>query len=232
MTQTDITLDTKLSKVSLPIVGGYDAAVAAGAFVPETVAPVIGAAPDITVDAPGPTAVTYATPAVTDNEDPSPDIGCAPPSGSTFTLGQTIVTCTARDANGNTSAKSFTVTVRGTLAVGATVPATLALTLGAPASFGTFTAGVAKEYTASTSANVISTAGDAALTVSDPGRLMNGTFALPEPLRVEFSKSAWTAPVSSDAVAITFKQLIKATDALRTGSYAKTLTFTLSTPTP
>ena len=54
--------------------------------------------------------------------------------------------------------------------VGGTVPATLSLTLGAPASFGAFTPGVAKEYTASTTANVISTAGDAALTVvAEPG---------------------------------------------------------------
>ena len=45
--------------------------------------------------------------------------------------------------------------------VGGTVPATLALTLGAPATFGPFTPGVAKEYTANTNANVISTAGDA-----------------------------------------------------------------------
>ena len=50
--------------------------------------------------------------------------------------------------------------------VGGTVPATLALTLGAPATFGAFTPGVAKEYTATTTANVISTAGDAALTSS------------------------------------------------------------------
>jgi hypothetical protein len=33
-------------------------------------------------------------------------------------------------------------------------------------------------------------------------------------------------------VAITFKQLVKNTDALRTGSYSKTLTFTLSTTNP
>ncbi len=51
---------------------------------------------------------------------------------------------------------------------GGTVPATLALTLGAPASFGVFTPGVAKDYTASTTADVVSTAGDAALTVSGP----------------------------------------------------------------
>ena len=50
--------------------------------------------------------------------------------------------------------------------VGGSVPATLSLTLGAPATFGAFTPGVAKEYTASTTANVISSAGDAALSVS------------------------------------------------------------------
>ena len=89
-----------------------------------------------------------------------------------------------------------------------------------------------KEYTASTPANVTSTALDAALTVSEPGHLMNGAFALAEPLRVEFSKSTWSTPVSNDAVTIAFKQLVKATDPLRTGAYSRTLTFTLSTTSP
>ena len=62
--------------------------------------------------------------------------------------------------------------------------------------------------------------------------MTNGAFSLAEPLRVEFSKAAWTAPVSNDTVAITFKQLVKANDPLRTGSYSKTLTFTLSTTNP
>ena len=62
--------------------------------------------------------------------------------------------------------------------------------------------------------------------------LVNGAFSLAEPLRVEFSKSAWTGPVSNDTVDIKFKQLIKANDPLRTGTYSKTLTFTLSTTTP
>ena len=113
--------------------------------------------------------------------------------------------------------------------VGGTVPATLSLTLGAPATFGAFTPGVAREYTAASTATVISTAGDATLSVSDPGHLMNGAFSLPQPLRVEFSKATWTAPVSNDVVAVTFKQAIGANDALRTGSYSKTLTFTLAT---
>ena len=39
------------------------------------------------------------------------------------------------------------------------MPATLALTLGAPAQFGAFTPGVAREYTASTTATVVSTRG-------------------------------------------------------------------------
>jgi hypothetical protein len=112
------------------------------------------------------------------------------------------------------------------------VPATLALTLGPAATFGAFTPGVEKEYTANTSATVLSTAGDAALSVSDPGHMTNGAFSLPEALRVEFSKASWSAPVSNDPVTITFKQLVKATDALRTGTYSRTLTFTLSTTTP
>jgi glycerophosphoryl diester phosphodiesterase len=116
--------------------------------------------------------------------------------------------------------------------VGGAVPATLSLTLGAPASFGAFTPGVEKDYTASTTATVISSAGDATLTTSDPGRLVNGSFELPSPLEVSFSRSAWTAPVSNETVTVDFKQHVGASVALRTGTYSKTLTLTLSTTTP
>ena len=139
------------------------------------------------------------------------------------------------DVNGNVeTVKSQALVVWPTVegGVAGTVPATLSLTLGAPATFGTFTPGVEKDYTATTDANVISTAGDAALSVSDPGRLTNGAFALPEPLRVAFSKAAWSGPVSNEKVDITFKQLVKSGDALRTGSYSKELTFTLATTQP
>jgi len=135
-----------------------------------------------------------------------------------------------------------------------TVPATLSLTLGAKPSFGDFTPGVAKTYTASTTATVISTAGDALLTVSDPdtvhpGHLVNGTFALAQGLQAKatdpsnsgspfnqingsYNLLAWSAPVSNDPVTISFQQQIGANEALRTGSYDKTLTYTLSTTTP
>ena len=122
--------------------------------------------------------------------------------------------------------------------VGGSVPATLALTLGPAASLGPFTPGVAGDYTGSTTATVTSTAGDATLTVADPstdhpGHLVNGTFALPQPLQVNHSAlpaaaRTWSGPTSNEPVGLEFEQHIDATDALRTGTYAKTLTFTLS----
>lgn len=54
--------------------------------------------------------VTYPTPIATDN-CPGTTVACAPPSGSTFPVGPTPVTCTATDSGGGTSACTFTVTV-------------------------------------------------------------------------------------------------------------------------
>jgi hypothetical protein len=114
--------------------------------------------------------------------------------------------------------------------------------LGAPATFGAFTPGIAKTYTASSTATVISTAGDATLSVADPsttatGRLVNGTFSLAQPLKVGGNPlpaviKTYTGPVSNDAAAIAFSQDIGANEPLRTGAYSKTLTFPLSTTTP
>jgi hypothetical protein len=153
-------------------------------------------------------------------------------------------------------AAGSTTFVHGTSAdtgAGGTVPATLSLTLGTPAAFGAFTPGVDKNYDAGTTATVISTAGDATLSVTDPsttatGRLVNGSFALSEPLQAKANTGAfaplstnagspltlltYNGPVSNDAVAIGFRQHIAANQALRTGAYSKTLTFTLSTTKP
>ena len=65
-----------------------------------------------------------------------------------------------------------------------------------------------------------------------PGHLVNGTFALPQPLQGLWTVKTYGAPVSNDAVTVTFRQAIGAGDALRTGTYAKTLSFTLSTTAP
>jgi hypothetical protein len=115
---------------------------------------------------------------------------------------------------------------------GGTVPATLALSLGGPASFGAFRPGAQDEYTAQTTATVTSTAGEATLTASGPVQLRNGAFSLPQPLRTEIAPGSWSGPVSNGTAAITFRQAIGATDALRTGAYAATVTFSLSTTNP
>ena len=72
---------------------------------------------------------------------------------------------------------------------GGETPATLNLTLGAPAPFAPFVPGLAKDYTTTMTATLTSTAGDATLSVADPsatatGRLVNGAFSLAAPLQV------------------------------------------------
>ena len=109
--------------------------------------------------------------------------------------------------------------------------------------------GVAQDYLASTTATVTSTAGDATLSVADPGanpgHLVNGAFVLPQVLQARANGGAfapvaaapatlltYTGPVSHAPVALGFQQAIGATDPLRTGTYGKTLTFTLSPTSP
>jgi hypothetical protein len=93
--------------------------------------------------------------------------------------------------------------------------------------------------------------------VSDPssqntGHLTNGSFFLPQPLQARARNAtttsppynnvgssasplnllSWNAPISNDALTLEFRQVVNANDALRTGTYSKTLTFTLSTTQP
>jgi sugar phosphate isomerase/epimerase len=143
--------------------------------------------------------------------------------------------------------------------VGGNVPSLLALSLPAqPGSFGTFQPTVSKNYETAVAATVTSTAGDATLSVTDtgttaPGHLVNGAFSLPSPLNVKAANAAtpgnayaplpeasntplnlltYAGPVNQDVVTLGFRQAIGATDVLRSGTYSKTLTFTLSTTAP
>ena len=148
------------------------------------------------------------------------------------------------------AAPASSVSVSG--GVTGTVPATLALSLGASTSFGAFAPGATADYFASAAGAVTSTAGDATLAVTDPsttatGHLVNGAFVMPQALQVSASSFAagggayapvptevlrYSGPASNDQVTVRFKQPVAASDALRTGTYTKTLTFTLSTSHP
>jgi len=182
---------------------------------------------------------------------------------STDSLGNKVFRVTATDTAGNVTVKDVPFMVNSVdysfPAGTGNVVTTLGLTMGtAPAQFGTFTPGVAQEYLATAAPRITSTAGNALLTVSDPattfvGRLVNGTFALTNPVQV-FSTggsnatalaggpvtgaaapvqvASWANPATNAAVNLLFRQNITATETLRQGAYSKTLTFTLSTTAP
>jgi len=78
----------------------------------DTTAPVITVPDDISATTPDPAgaAVTY-TASATDNLDGPITPDCTPASGAVFVVGTTIVTCTAKDAHGNSSQATFKVTV-------------------------------------------------------------------------------------------------------------------------
>jgi hypothetical protein len=89
----------------------------------DTQAPTITCPANVTATTGGPNnpsvAVNYPAPAVSDN-CPGVTAQCTPPSGSTFLVGTTNVTCTATDHAGNTASCSFTVTVFNTALASAT----------------------------------------------------------------------------------------------------------------
>jgi hypothetical protein len=75
-------------------------------------APVLTVPATITQSTPniGGKTVTY-TVSATDQQDPHPVVSCTPPSGSTFPIGATVVTCTATDSDGDTATATFTVVI-------------------------------------------------------------------------------------------------------------------------
>jgi hypothetical protein len=166
-------------------------------------------------------------------------------------------TLTVTYADGQQSSKTIDVPVPTAVPSTVTldVPKTLSLKIGAPATFGGFVPGVTNTYAATTTATVLSTLPDAALSVTDlsatnAGFLVNGTTQLASRLRVRATNTAtpfttfadltntprtllsYSAPISNDAVSLQFQQPIAANEPLKAGPYTKTLTFTLSTTSP
>jgi hypothetical protein len=180
----------------------------------------------------------------------------------TTTVGNFVFTVNTRDTAGNSTTVTRNYSVQpNTGPVTGDTPPTLNLTLGTAASFAPFVPGLARDYLTTMTASVTSTAENATLSVADPsatatGRLVNGAFSLQNPLQAGAVSSYeyavkpmlpigpvggsaapstllnYNGPVGLDTVTLNFKQTIAETEALRTGGYSKTLTFTLSTTTP
>jgi hypothetical protein len=97
----------------------YSAAAVDIGYQPATATMSIATHPNITVDATSAAGAVfhYFAPRVTDQANPTdpPKAVCSPPSGSTFAIGTTTVTCTATDAADSNSpvSSTFTVTVVG-----------------------------------------------------------------------------------------------------------------------
>jgi hypothetical protein len=79
----------------------------------DTTPPTLTLPPPVSVETEDPTGapVTYGAATAADLVDLAPVVACTPPSGSHFVVGPTTVTCTARDAAGNQSSGTVTVTV-------------------------------------------------------------------------------------------------------------------------
>lgn len=86
--------------------------------VPAAVGPVEATGPDGAV-------ATYAASA-TDTVDTDVTVSCIPPSGSTFALGSTPVSCTATDDSGNEATDGFLVTVEDTTPPALSLPQDIA----------------------------------------------------------------------------------------------------------
>ncbi len=122
---------------------------------------------------------------------------------------------------------------------------------------GEFLPGVPANYHNTCAVTATDTGGNGKLTAEDKeakgheGHLMNGSYFLPKALEAKAIDAqslggggaltslespvvllSWSAPFSADVITTTFNQPIAKTDGLRTGTYAKTITLTLSTTEP
>jgi HYR domain len=84
---------------------------------PDTAAPITTVPEDMTVEATGPNGAQVSfeqEPSAIDDVDGPVDVTCNYNSGDTFPIGDTVVTCSATDAAGNSAEETFTVTVQDT----------------------------------------------------------------------------------------------------------------------
>jgi PKD repeat protein len=228
---------------------------------PKAVVPTVGSVVQFNIGKSGGVSYTW------DFGDGSPKVTTqdAVVSHTYDSAGSKTASLTVNYADGDTATKTVTAADVPTPLftnvqeeVGATVPMVLSLTLGGPATFGSFIPSLNRDYDAKTTAKALATSGNATLTVSDPaagsaGHLVNGDYTLPSALQVKatstvgtsagvFSEVGGTAnpttlltylrALNDSTITLDFKQHVAQTDALRAGKYSKTLTFSLATTQP
>lgn len=139
------------------------------------------------------------------------------------------------------------------------IPSEMGLSLPGTLNFGAFVPGIAKSYEQNIAASITTNTPDTTLSVFDPattntGRLVNGTRALTTPLTIKFASGTGATGLAGGPVGGTaaptpllsyaspsntartatlfFQQKVAANETLQSGSYGKTLVFTMSTTTP
>ena len=93
-------------------------------MVTDTIGPALTVPANATLEATAATGAVFTyTASAADAVDGDAIASCTPPTGATFPLGTTTVTCTATDTRGNTGTTNFLVTVADTTPPAITVPA-------------------------------------------------------------------------------------------------------------
>jgi hypothetical protein len=80
----------------------------------DTTAPTMSGVPadiSLVTNDPAGATITYVMPTATDVVDARPSVSCSPASGSLAPVGDSVVTCTAADASGNSTTRTFSVSV-------------------------------------------------------------------------------------------------------------------------
>jgi hypothetical protein len=124
---------TDKARIKIEAVGNVYFDVSAVDFpIKDTTAPVVTTPANITANAVGSGAVVAFSATAVDAVDGPVTAVCTPPSGSTFAVGSTTVTCTATDAAGNSSSGQFIVTVLDVTPPVLTLPANITVNAVSP----------------------------------------------------------------------------------------------------
>ena len=107
--------------------GGLSRSASATYSIVDTTPPAVTVPEDETVEATSPSGadVSYTGTGALDDVDGTIEPTCIPAPGSTFRLGTTTVSCSARDIAGNTGTRTFAVTVEDTTSPSVDVPANM-----------------------------------------------------------------------------------------------------------